>query len=120
MLSQATVDARSFTRPVARCDPAECQGQCCYDGAELRGEEAETVPALAREHAAFFADLGLDLPDEVVTVDTGLQGRRTMNTATRPTSHRTITSFDNRLPDTACVFLTDDRRCGLIVDADVS
>jgi hypothetical protein len=113
-LSQALVDATSFTRPLSRCSLGSCKGMCCYDGVYLSDEEASIVAEVATREAAFFRDLGLLLPDKVV-VEGDWEGRvGGKKTAVVPHdfSHA-VARFPGHFNDTACVFHLSDGRCGL-------
>jgi hypothetical protein len=112
--ADAPVAAATFDRPLARCDLGHCRGMCCYDGIFLEPEVAAMLPRLARDEAAFFAGLGLRLPDQVV-VDGEWRGQvRGPKTAVAPRPlSQTVPGFPRHFHDTACVFATADGRCGL-------
>lgn len=112
-LAQAPVETKSFSRTIERCDLSVCRGSCCYDGVPLRPEESKTIPLLAKEHAAYFADIGLSLPDEVV-VENDPDGPPAPATATAPRPFSsTVEGYPEQFSDTACVFLTEEGFCGL-------
>jgi hypothetical protein len=113
-LAAARVDAESFTRPLSRCDLGSCHGFCCSSGVHLRREEGERIPLLAKEHASFFASLGLRLPEEVVVDVEDAPGRKATVTKAHP-FRSTTAGFPDHFPETACVFHLDDGRCGLQV-----
>lgn len=113
-LAHGTVDAYSFRRSVARCEISRCGGMCCYDGVYVSQESAAVITQLAETHTAFFAALGLDLPDRVIVEGNWAWKRGGLKTAVR---HRafanTVEGYPAHFEDTACVFLTGDGRCGL-------
>lgn len=113
-LADGTVDARSFQRPVARCEIETCQGMCCYDGVYVSEEAAAVITALAERHADFFARLGLDLPQRVIVEGEWRGKRGGLKTAVRSRAFSaTVEGFPAHFGDTACVFLTRDGRCAL-------
>src|SRR5205807_1873124 len=65
-LADAPIEVEGFRRPVSRCDLANCRGMCCYGGVFVNDEMAETLTRIAREDAAFFQWLGLELPEEPI------------------------------------------------------
>ncbi len=112
-LADGSVDARSFQRPVARCEISSCQGMCCYDGVYVSEEAAAVIAALAERHADIFARLGLDLPERVI-VRGEWRSKAGLKTAVRPRAFSaTVEGYPAHFGDTACVFLTRDGRCGL-------
>lgn len=108
------VDAASFQRPVARCAISTCRGMCCYDGVYLSPESAAVAERVARQHAAFFADLCLAPPDRVIVEGDWFWKKGGLKTAVthRPFS-KTVEGFPPHFTDTACVFLTGDGHCAL-------
>jgi len=109
-----SVDAESFRRPLRRCEISACRGMCCYDGVYVSRESAAVIERAAREHAGFFASLGLQLPDRVIVEGGWAWKRGGLKTAVR---HRpfssTVEGFPPHFTDTACVFLAGDGRCSL-------
>ncbi len=113
-LARAAVDAASFRRPLRRCDIAHCQGMCCYDGVYVSESSAEILVQIARREAAFFAGLGLDLPDRVIVEGDWKWKKGGLKTAVRPRPFsRTVQGFPSHFRDSACVFLAPDGRCAL-------
>jgi hypothetical protein len=108
------VDAKAFRRPVARCDISTCRGMCCYDGVYVSQDSAPVIERVAKEHAGFFASLGLQLPEEVIVEGDWPWKTGGLKTAV---AHRafsgTVEGFPPHFKDTACVFLTGDGRCSL-------
>ena len=114
LLAGARLDAASLQRPLHRCDLAACQGMCCYDGIYLEDDEAEVIIDLARREAAFFHDLGLNLPASVVVQGDWRGLMRGPKTAVRPDAlSARVAGFPAHFNDTACVFHLPDGRCGL-------
>ena len=113
-MSGGSVDAGSFQRPLKRCQISACRGMCCYDGVYVSREAAAVIERVAREHARFFADLGLRLPDPVIVEGDWTWKRGGLKTAVthRPCS-ATVEGFPSHFTDTACVFLAGDGRCSL-------
>lgn len=113
-LANGTVDARSFQRPVPRCDISRCQGMCCYDGVYVSEESAAVITSLAERHADFFTNLGLDLPRQVIVEGEWRRRRGGVKTAVRARDFSaTVAGYPAHFEDTACVFLTRDGRCAL-------
>ena len=115
-LARGTVDTRSFRRPLTRCDISQCRGMCCYDGVYVSEASAAVISHLAREHAAFFAELGLQMPPRVI-VEGDWGGRAEgLKTAVRPHPFsKTVEGYPEHFNNTACIFLTSDGRCSLQV-----
>ena len=115
-LARGCIDARSFTRPVARCDISHCRGMCCYDGVYVSRDSAGVIETLAREHRHFFEGLGVNLPPRVI-VEGYWAGRKDgLKTAVRPRPFSALVEgYPRHFEDTACVFLVDDGRCSLQV-----
>jgi hypothetical protein len=106
---------------------------CCAGGAHLSAEAAETIQTLSGEKTEQFAEMGLDLPEAVVCIDTDCLSKPDdsklvdnqfcqagYRTAFKPfqfsTSVEDYPAHFNR--DLACVFLLEDGRCGLQVLAE--
>lgn len=115
-LARGTVDSRSFRRPLARCDISQCRGMCCYDGVYVSETSADVISDLAKNHAAFFAELGLEIPPRVI-VEGDWAGRSDgLKTAVRPHPFSPgVEGYPRHFTDTACVFLGTDGRCSLQV-----
>ncbi|HSD51074.1 MAG TPA: hypothetical protein VLG48_06655, partial [Candidatus Methylomirabilis sp.] len=115
-LARGTVDSRSFRRPLARCDISHCRGMCCYDGVYVSEASAAVISDLAKNHAAFFAELGLEIPPRVI-VEGNWAGRSDgLKTAVRPHPFsQGVEGYPRHFTDTACVFLVADGRCSLQV-----
>lgn len=108
------VDAESFRRPVARCEISACRGMCCYDGVYVSAESAAVIERVAKEHAGFFASLGLQLREEVIVEGDWSSKRGGLKTALAPRAFsKSVEGFPPHFKDTACVFLTGDGRCSL-------
>jgi hypothetical protein len=115
-LAGGTLDIPSLRRPLARCDISRCRGMCCYDGVYVSEASAAVISDLAREHAAFFAELGLEMPPRVIVEgdwESRLEGLKTA-VLPRPFS-TTVEGYPKHFNDTACIFLTPDGRCSLQV-----
>ena len=108
------VDAESFRRPVASCEISACRGMCCYDGVYLSRESAVVIERVAKEHAEFFAGLGLRLPERVIVEGDWSWKRGGLKTAVMPRAFsKTVEGFPPHFNNTACVFLTEDGCCSL-------
>ncbi len=108
------VDAESFRRPVARCEISTCRGMCCYDGVYVRRESAVVIERVVKEHAEFFAGLGLRLPDRVIVKGDWPWKKGGLKTAVMPRAFsKMVEGFPSHFNNTACVFLTGDGRCSL-------
>ncbi len=115
-LSRGSIDARSFTRPLARCDISQCRGMCCYDGVYVSQDSAVVIETLAREHRHFLEDLGLNLPPQVIVEGHWAGQKDGLKTAVRPRPFSTmVEGYPRHFENTACVFLADDGRCSLQV-----
>jgi len=119
LVRDARLDKAALNKPLTRCDLSQCQGTCCHDGVYLESDEADTLRKLASDKAAFFKDLGLDLPKKVVVYGKWRDESAGPKTATRaePMSKNTP-DYPGHFPDTQCVFMLDDRRCSLQVLAE--
>lgn len=112
-VATASVDPREFQRPLTRCAVASCHGVCCHDGVPVDHETADVLQTLSARYAAEFREIGLSLPDDVI-VNNEWQGTISKKTAVRPFPFRSLVAgYPNHFPETACVFLLDDGRCGL-------
>lgn len=64
-------------------------------------------------YTAEFRDMGLSLPSDVI-VDSEWHGAISKKTAVRPFPFRSLVDdYPDHFPETACVFLLGDGRCGL-------
>ena len=115
-LGMSLFDADSFRRPLKRCQLAECQATCCYDGAFLGREEAEVIEGLLSGEADFIAEAGLELPKEVLEpADWRVSGAEPRTALRESKNSERIDGFPGHFSDTECVFLAADRRCVLQV-----
>jgi len=116
-LAGACFDDPSLETPVEPCDLARCGGTCCHDGAYLSGEEADVVRTLANKERSSFAMMGLELPERVVVYGRWRDIASGPKTATRPDPGRRhrVPDYPRHFPETSCVFLRPDSRCGLQV-----
>jgi hypothetical protein len=92
-----------------RCDVAQCEAACCYDGVYLRPGEEAGLAATVRAHSEFFAFL-----PEPFVVDGVWNGRPGRKTAVRPHVYRNP-AYPVHFAPTRCVFAFDDGRCSLQV-----
>jgi Protein of unknown function (DUF3109) len=112
-LRAASVDRREFERRLTRCKLADCHGVCCHDGVPVDDDTARSIESLARTRAADFNEMGLSMPEEVI-VENQWQGVVSKKTAVRSFAFRSrVAGYPSHFPETACVFLLDDGRCGL-------
>lgn len=112
-LRAASVDPHEFQRRLTRCTLAHCHGVCCHDGVPVGDDTARAIETLARTRAADFNEMGLSILDEVV-VENQWRGAVSKKTAVRAVAFRSLVAgYPSHFPETACVFLLDDGRCGL-------
>lgn len=112
-LRGASVDRHEFERRLSRCKLADCHGVCCHDGVPVDDDTARTIESLARTRASDLSEMGLSMPEEVI-VDNQWQGLVSKKTAVRSFAFRSrVDGYPSHFPETACVFLLDDGRCGL-------
>ena len=113
----AKLDPTEFNRKLNAC-ALTCKGMCCYGGVSVDESTANVLNKLSRERASDFRDMGLDLPEQVVT-RTEWHGMVGNITAVKPRAFRSlIPDFPAHFDETACAFLMDDARCGLQVLAE--
>ena len=114
-LSASSVDPHEFQRRLTRCALADCHGVCCHDGVPVDDDTARTIETLARTRASDFSEMGLSIPREVI-VENQWQGAVSKKTAVRAFPFRSLVAgYPSHFPETACVFLLGDGRCGLQV-----
>ncbi|GFO64521.1 hypothetical protein M1B72_16415 [Geomonas paludis] len=94
------------TMLVKGCDPAGCQGLCCYDGVYLLPGEDELIRAVVGRYPEHFAGL----PGEYIVAGSWPDGTRGVKTATRPFAF-TTDAFPPHFNHTRCVFATSDHMC---------
>jgi hypothetical protein len=108
------VDAASLQRPLSRCDLSKCRGTCCHDGVYLGPEEASVLRKVVSESRAELEAMGLALPSRVVVYGSWRETTSGPKTAVRhEPKHGVVAEYPEHFPETACVFLLDDARCGL-------
>jgi hypothetical protein len=91
---------------------------CCYGGVAVDNSTAEVLQQLSEERASDFLEMGLELPESVVT-HTEWHGMPGNITALKPRKFRSaVPDYPRHFDETACVFLMDDARCGLQVLAE--
>lgn len=116
LVSGIKLDTAALRRPLRRCHLIDCGGNCCHDGAYLGEEEAKVIREVVKTSRSDFERLGLDLPDQVVVFGSWQDTVSGPKTATRPSPMKArVAGYPDHFPDTACVFLLDDARCGLQV-----
>lgn len=119
MLAGAELDGPAFERKIKRCDLTQCRGTCCHDGAYLSGEEASVIRDLVAARRDDLKEIGLDLPEQVIVFGKWRDVASGPKTATREVPMRdSAESYPDHFPETNCVFLLDDARCGLQVLAE--
>ncbi|HRQ89022.1 MAG TPA: DUF3109 family protein [Bacteroidia bacterium] len=113
-VSRMEIDAEALCRSLRRCDLSECRGTCCHDGVYLGPEEAAALRSLVeRERPALEAE-GLSLPEQVVVYGSWRGTVSGPKTAVRhEPRHGVVSGYPEHFPETACVFLLPDARCGL-------
>lgn len=118
LLRGIEIDFRSLLRPLRRCDLSECRGTCCHDGVYLEPEESEGIRKLAGENRVEFEQMGLELPASPIVYGKWREYSGP-KTATRPAPMRQMAvDYPKHFPETNCVFLLGDARCGLQVLAE--
>lgn len=87
---------------------------CCYHGAHVNEEQAQVLQRLAQEEGAYFASIGVVLPETVI-VEGHWRGQPSGGkTALKPWGFRALVEgFPAHWEETACVFLTPEGYCGL-------
>jgi hypothetical protein len=111
---EAPLDPAEFERKLTRC-ALSCKGMCCYGGVSVNKDTAEVIQQLATERKSDFQQMGLDLPDTVVS-PTEWHGVVGNITAVKPRPFRSmVEDYPAHFDETACTFLMDDARCGLQV-----
>lgn len=112
-LADAELDRASFERRLAPCTLAKCGGTCCYDGVYVNAEQAPVLEHAVRRNRAFFAEIGLELPERAIVEEETEEGT-SRRTALRPRPFRALVpDYPAHFAETACCFLLDDGRCGL-------
>ena len=113
-LAEIELDIASLQRPLKRCDLAECRGTCCHDGVYLSTEESEVIRKLVKTSRRELESLGLDLPEKPVVYGRWRDSASGPKTATRPEPmSESAVDYPSHFPDTNCIFLLPDARCGL-------
>jgi len=116
LVSGMALDHAALRRPLQRCRLSDCGGNCCHDGAYLGEEEAGVIREVVGNSRSDLERLGLELPDQVVVFGSWQDSVSGPKTATRPSPMKDrIAGYPAHFPDTACVFLLEDARCGLQV-----
>jgi len=114
LVRQLEIDFAALNRKLSRCDVTVCHGVCCHDGVYLGDDEAALIPELVAAYSEEFENFGLELPEAVV-VPGGWRGQFSgPKTATRPEPMKALVAdYPAHFPETMCVFLGHDGRCGL-------
>lgn len=108
------LDIGALSRPLKRCDLFACGGTCCHDGVYLSSEEARVIRELVREQRDELAEIGAELPEQVVVYGKWRDVASGPKTATRPAPMREkVVGYPAHFPETRCVFLLPDSRCAL-------
>ena len=114
LLKNAVLDYEALQQKLVRCDLATCHGTCCHDGVYLNPDEARLISQLAADNAETFASYGLNLPTKSVVYSRHHSRFSRPKTATKPVPMSELVSdYPKHFPDTNCVFLDEDGRCGL-------
>jgi len=115
-LAELAIDEQALERPLQRCDLAVCGGTCCHDGVYLSNEEALVIRDLVSDAQSEFEAMGLNLPEKVVVFGSWRGQFSGPKTATHSAPMQEIASdYPDHFPDTRCVFLMSNSRCGLQV-----
>ena len=108
------LDADSFLKNYRHCDLKKCQAMCCYKGCYVGPMEAAEIRKLFKKHKDFFArhlgiteDPLLEKPDPQVGIK--------ITTKTKPYTYPPQTQMPENFKPTACIFLDEEKRCGLQV-----
>lgn len=113
-LANAPIAAETLRRPLSRCELATCGGMCCHDGIYLENDEPDVIADLAKREGAFFKEIGLNLPEQVIVHSEFRDMVAGPHTALVPRVWRDrVRNYPAHFEDTACCFLTQDGRCGL-------
>lgn len=114
LVRQSEIDVPALSRKISPCDLGDCHGVCCHDGVYLGPDEAKIIDQLVAKNRSDFEALGLDLPNPVIVFGNWRDLISGLKTATRsePMSAM-VEEYPEHFPDTACVFLMTDGRCGL-------
>lgn len=115
-LREIEIDIESLLRPITRCDLDDCRGTCCHDGVYLGGEESDVIRSLVNENRDEFAEMGLDLPASPIVYGNWRGYTSGPKTVTKPIPMKRLAKdYPEHFPETNCVFLLSDARCGLQV-----
>lgn len=115
-LDGLAIDEDALERPLSRCNLGECAGTCCHDGVYLSGEEARVIRELVAEARNELESIGLELPEKVVVYGSWRGQFSGPKTATKSAPMRELAEeYPEHFPETRCVFLLPDSRCGLQV-----
>jgi len=68
---------------VKRCDLAQCQAVCCYDGVYIDGGDEKRIRTLVKDNREFFAFL-----PKVYLLSAKWGGLKGLKTATKPFVYR--------------------------------
>lgn len=94
------------TMLVKGCDPAGCQGLCCYDGVYLLPGEDELIRTVVERYPEHFQGL----PADYIVAGSWPDGTQGVKTATKPFTF-TTDAFPPHFNHTRCVFATSDHMC---------
>ncbi len=109
-----SVDAAALERPLRRCRLEQCRGTCCHDGVYLGPEEAEVLRGIVEEHREELESFGLELPRQTIVYGSWQDTVSGPKTAVRPEPRRgVVADYPAHFPETSCVLLMPDARCGL-------
>lgn len=116
MMGNILFDRETFGPLMKRCTLGHCKGTCCHDGASMGDEEAGVIEKLVVDYKEFFEEVGLVLPESVLTPEDWHRKRTPPKTKTvfYP-YHEQVSDYPQHFPDTACLFLLEDRRCAIQV-----
>jgi hypothetical protein len=80
----------------------------------LAESEAAELTKIVHQHRQELQELGLELPEQVITREEDADGTSTPRIALKPRAFSQIVdNYPSHFPDTCCSFLLADGRCGL-------
>ena len=91
-----------------RCDLAECEAACCYNGAYISPEEERLI----KESVATYPDFFSFLPQEYIVEGNWLGKFSGRKTAVHPYQYKN-SAYPAHFDQTRCVFAFNDGRCSL-------
>lgn len=113
-LGNARLDARSFERPLTRCDVRDCLGQCCTEGTSLGDEEVHVLRELVVLERDFFESHGITNVENLIQ-SSGRPGAGGRTLVRDRLIGEVAADYPERFGHAACAFLVDGGRCAFQV-----